>query len=75
VIFTRNILNDRGEASVNLMRPPGSGGVSGSGSLVTLTFQVVGRGIATVSAPGVALRDSQSQTILTASPQATIQVK
>jgi hypothetical protein len=35
----------------------------------------VGRGIATVSAPGVALRDSQSQTILTASPQATIQVK
>jgi len=75
VIFTRNILNDRGEASVNLMRPPGSGGVSGSGSLVTLTFQVVGRGVATVSAPGVALRDSQSQTILTASPQATIQVK
>ena len=46
VIFTKNILNDTGTATVNLNRMPGTSGVSGSGTLVTLTFQVVGRGIA-----------------------------
>jgi general secretion pathway protein D len=75
VIFTRNILNDRGEASVNLMRMKDAGGVSGSGVLVTLAFQVVGRGSAAVSAQDVTLKNSKAETILSASPQAAIQVK
>ena len=75
VIFTRNILNDTGDATVNLGRMEGMGGVSGSGTLVTLTFQVVGKGSTTVTAPQVSLRDSRGQTILSASPQVTVQVK
>jgi general secretion pathway protein D len=75
VLFTRNILNDTGEVSVNLSRAPGSPGVSGSGTLVTLTFQVIGKGITTVSAPQLAIQNSKAQTAVTASPQATITVR
>jgi general secretion pathway protein D len=75
IIFTRNILNDTGDASVNLSRMPGNAGISGSGTLVTLTFQVIGKGITTVSAPRLTVQDSRLQPILTASPQVTITVK
>jgi len=75
ILFTRNILNDTGEASVTLSRMPGSMGISGSGSLVTFTFQVVGKGITVISAPQLAFQDSRAQTIVTASPQATVTVK
>jgi general secretion pathway protein D len=75
ILFTRNILNDTGEASMNLSRPPGSVGVSGSGSLVTLTFQVIGKGITTISVPQLRLQNSRFETILTASPQATVSVR
>ncbi len=75
VLFTRNILNDTGDVSVNLSRMPGNAGVSGSGTLVTLIFQVIGKGVTTVSAPQFAVQDSRAQTILTASPQVAITVK
>lgn len=75
VIFTRNILNDTGDVGVNLSRMPGNAGVSGSGTLVTLTFQVIGKGVTTVSAPQFTIQDSRAQTILTASPQVAITVK
>ena len=47
----KNILNDTGEASVVLTRVPGSGGVSGSGALVTFVFQAMARGTTTVTLP------------------------
>ncbi len=75
VLFTRNILNDTGDVSVNLSRMPGSVGISGSGSLVTFTFQVIGKGITVISAPQLAFQDSRGQPVLTASPQATVTVK
>jgi len=75
VIFTQDVLNDTGEASVNLSRTPGSAGISGSGTLATLTFQVIGQGITTVSVPQITLRDSRAQTILAASPQVRVSVK
>lgn len=73
-LFTRNILNDTGDATVMLSRMPGTGGVSGSGVLVTLTFQAVGRGSTAVSVE-VSLRNSQSEAILTASPQLRVNIK
>jgi len=75
VAFSKNVLNDTGEATVNVSRFPATGGVSGSGSIVTLVFQAVGRGDTVVSAPQLTLRNSQSQPILTATPQLTINVK
>jgi general secretion pathway protein D len=75
VIFTRNILNDTGDATVNLSRMPGTGGISGSGTLVTLSFQAVRRGTAAVAVQQMTLVNSQSQPILTASPQLTVNIK
>ena len=38
VTFTKNIQNDTGEADITLNRLPGTGGITGSGMLVTLSF-------------------------------------
>ncbi len=75
VLFTRNISNDTGDATIMLSRMPGSVGISGSGSLVTLSFQVVGRGVTVIAAPQLSFQDSRATTILTASPQVAVTVQ
>jgi general secretion pathway protein D len=75
VIFTKNILNDTGEATINLNRKPNQGGVTGSGTLITLNFQAVGRGATTVVVPDLALRSAQNALISQSSPQVTVTVK
>lgn len=62
-IFSRNIMNDRGEAAIILNRLPGTAGISGAGSLLTLVFQAVGAGKAEVKLADVTLRDSRMQLI------------
>lgn len=66
-IFTRNIRNDEGEAVVVLNRAAGAPGVSGSGTLLTLTFQAVGKGSTAVSVLDLSLRNAQMQP-MTAQP-------
>ena len=75
VVFTKNIMNDSGTATVNLNRLPGSKGVTGSGTLVTLSFQAVGRGTTTVSIPNLTVRDSQGATLTTANPTVTVNIR
>jgi general secretion pathway protein D len=75
VAFSKNVLNDTGIATVNVSRFPTTGGVTGSGSLVTLVFQAVGHGDTVVTVPSLTLRNSQSQAILTANPQFGVSVK
>jgi hypothetical protein len=75
VAFSKNVLNDTGEATVNVSRFPSTGGVTGSGSIVTLVFQAVGHGETVITVPQLVLRNSQSQPILTASPQLAVTVK
>jgi hypothetical protein len=75
VAFSKNVLNDTGEATINVSRFPATGGVSGSGSIVTLVFQAVGRGDTVVTVPQLSLRNSHSQAILTATPQFAVSVK
>ncbi len=75
VTFSKNILNDTGEATVNVSRFPATGGVTGSGSIVTLVFQAVARGDTVVTVPNLTLRNSQSQAILTATPVLAVSVK
>ena len=38
-VFTKNIMNDTGTATIQLNRQPGTPGVNGGGVLVTLNFQ------------------------------------
>ncbi len=75
VIFTRNILNDTGDATVNLSRPPGTGGVSGSGALVVFTFQAARPGKAVVTFSELGARNSQSQPVSSDMPQAAIAIR
>jgi general secretion pathway protein D len=75
VAFSKNVLNDSGEATVSISRLPSTGGVSGSGSIITLVFQAVGRGDTVVTVPQLTLRDSQAQPIVTATPQLAVSVK
>ncbi len=75
VIFTRNILNDTGDATIQLSRLPGTGGISGSGTLVTLVFQTVARGTTTVALPELAWRNSRGEVVWSGSPQTDVNIK
>jgi general secretion pathway protein D len=70
-VFTKTIKNDTGQAMIQLTRAQGSAGATGSGVLLTLVFQTVAKGTATVSLPTLTLRNSQGQPIVTAAPQFT----
>jgi general secretion pathway protein D len=74
-VFTKNILNDTGVAVIQLNRPPGSRGVGGSGTLVTLNFQAVARGATVVTVPHLAVRNAQGAVVSNSTPQLTVIVK
>jgi general secretion pathway protein D len=75
VIFTRNILNDSGDATVNLNRLPGTSGVSGSGTLAVFTFQAVKAGNAMVTFSELGARNSQMQPVSQDVPHAAVAIK
>jgi general secretion pathway protein D len=75
VTFTKNIQNDAGEADITLNRLPGTGGVTGSGMLVTLSFTTLARGTTSVSAPAFSPSNSQGQPITNSSPLLTVTVR
>jgi general secretion pathway protein D len=74
-IFTRNIRNEAGEANILLNRLPGTPGVSGSGGLITLVFQAIGKGSTEVTVPSLQLRDSQMQPISVPPPSLPVVVE
>jgi general secretion pathway protein D len=74
-VFTKNIQNDTGLAGINLARSPGSAGVSGSGVLVTMNFQAIAPGSATVRIPNLVVRNSQGQVVSSGVPQMVINVR
>ncbi|MDQ2900876.1 MAG: cohesin domain-containing protein [Acidobacteriota bacterium] len=72
---SKNILNDSGDATVSLTRAPGKPGVAGSGALINIVFQAVGKGTTTVAIPQLTLKNSAGQTIATPTPVLTVNVK
>ena len=64
----KNILNDTGTADASVSRGPNSGGVSGSGNLLSITLQAVGRGTTSIAVSGVALTASTGQPIASNTP-------
>jgi general secretion pathway protein D len=74
-VFTKNIQNDAGLASINLARTPGSAGVSGSGVLVTMVFQSIAPGNTTVRVPNLVVKDSQGNVAFSGVPQMVINVR
>jgi general secretion pathway protein D len=73
--FTKNVLNSSGVANIQLNRLPNTPGANGSGVLVTLTFQTIGKGPTTVSIPNLSVRSTQGQLLATGSPQLVVNVK
>ncbi len=73
--FTKNIMNDNGTATVQLNRRPGTPGVNGSGALITLQFQAVGRGPTVVTIPQISVRNSHGQPVAGGSAQLTVNVQ
>ena len=74
-VFAKNIQNDAGTATVELNRLPGAGGASGSGNLITLTFQAVGRGASNVTVSNLDVRNAQGQPAAGGSPQVSVRVQ
>lgn len=75
VIFTRNIFNSTGNASIVLNRLPGSGGVSGTGTLVTLTFEAIHPGTTRVTIPALTIRNSEMQPAPVTAPSLRVTVE
>ena len=74
-VFTKNVMNDTGTATVQLGRQPGTPGVNGAGVLVTLSFQAVGKGSTAVFIPNLSVRNSQGQPVADGSPRMTVSVQ
>ncbi|GIU77015.1 MAG: hypothetical protein KatS3mg005_0253 [Bryobacteraceae bacterium] len=74
VTFSDSRDESSGLVIVNMNRVPGSGGMTGSGVLLELRFQAVGRGDATVRLEDVTLRDARLEPITTASPSVAIRI-
>jgi general secretion pathway protein D len=66
---------EKGLLRVSLMRPPGSGGVSPSGPLISLTFMAKSAGQGTVSVGKALLRDPNNAAIDASGSQAIVNVR
>jgi general secretion pathway protein D len=74
-VFTKNIQNDTGTATVQLGLPPGAQGIGGTGVMAVLNFQAVAKGTTTVVVPQLTVRNTQGQVVAAGSPQVTVNVK
>ena len=74
LIFSRNIRNQVGQAAVNISRFPGTGGADGSGVLVTMTFEALAPGQATVLVTPTGARNATQQIIDVGPGRATVTV-
>jgi general secretion pathway protein D len=63
VALVHRVDKEAGTAIVSLSRPPGSGGTSGSGTLVTLVFKGVAAGRSPLQVQNAAARDAQQQPV------------
>ena len=75
VIFSKNVLNDTGEATINLSRFPGSGGISGSGVLLTLEFEAAAPATTSVNISNIAARNARQEAIALETTQAEVTIK
>jgi general secretion pathway protein D len=73
--FTESTMNDTGDAIITLNRLPGTGGVAGTGAILNLTFQAIGRGTSPVAVSDAEIKNVQMQSIPVSAPSMTIVVQ
>jgi general secretion pathway protein D len=74
-VFSRNIQNDQGRATVEIGRQSGATGVNATGTLLTFSFKAIAPGATTVSVLNLTVRNSQARAIGTSHPQLAVTVK
>lgn len=75
VIFSEVRSRQGGETKIQLQRLAGSGGVDGSGTLLTLKFEAKSAGTASISVADFSLRDSKLQSLTATPPETSVVVK
>jgi general secretion pathway protein D len=75
ITFSDSKVEETGTAIINMNRVPGAGGISGSGTLLTLKFVAIGPGVSPVRFEEVTLRDARLETIAVTPPAVAVTVK
>jgi general secretion pathway protein D len=70
-----DIRNDTGDASIDVNRVAGAGGVNGNGPLLQFTFTAVGKGTTNVTITEAALKNSNQQPITLQAPLVSVTVQ
>lgn len=70
-----DIRNDTGDATIDVNRLTGAGGVNGTGPLLQLTFTAVGKGTTTVAVTEAALKNAKQQPIAVQPPGVAVTVQ
>ncbi len=70
-----DIRNDTGDASIDVNRVAGAGGVNGNGPLLQFTFTAVGKGTTSVSITQAALKNSAQQPVSVLPAQVPVTVQ
>ena len=70
-----DIRNDTGDASIDVNRLAGAGGVNGTGPLLQLTFTAVGKGTTVVSVTEASFKNSAQQPIAVMGPSVSVTVQ
>jgi hypothetical protein len=74
-VFTKNIQNDGGLATIQIATPQGAAGVSGMGVLVNLNFQGVKSGSTNVRIPNLRVTNSQGQVLTTSAEPLAVTIQ
>ena len=75
VALVQRVEEQSGKAIITLTRPPDSGGVSGSGSLASLTFETLRPGTTTVHIFPVGVRSPTQEFLQVVGAQATVTIR
>ena len=75
VALVQRVDKERGQAIISASRPPNTGGVSGTGTILGIVLRGVAKGTSPLSIIQVSARDSQQKTIPMVSTEASIQVQ
>jgi hypothetical protein len=75
VALVQRVDKERGQAIISAARPPNTGGVSGTGTILGMVVRGVAKGYSTLSIIQVSARDSQQKLIPMVSSEASIQVQ
>ena len=74
VMFSKDIRNDAGEATISMKRLPGAPGVNGGGTLLSFVFMAIGKGNGQVQFEEGGFKNAQQQPITVPAARVSVRV-